>query len=241
MRAFAEAVALLQRAERWLLPGACLLCQEPAGGDATDPLICSLCLSRFHRLPQPCCDRCGQPQAGPPDPCRVCAGWPANFGPVRSAVWMDDLARSAVHHLKYAGWPRVTDALARLMAPLVTGSRGAVLAPVPLSAGRARRRGYNQAERLAWSLAMISGLPLRTDLLRRVRETTTQTALAPQARQANVVEAFAGCGAAERRVILVDDVFTTGATLSAAAQALLEGGAESVGAVTFARAVPPLG
>lgn len=241
MRVFADTAALLLRAERWLLPGACLLCQDPTGDGDTDPLVCSLCLSRFRRLPQPCCDRCGQPQAGPVEPCRACAGWPAGIGPVRSAVWMDELARSAVHRLKYAGWPRVTDALARVMAPLVSASIGAVLVPVPLAPRRARRRGYNQAECLAKSLGAASGLPVREDLLRRVRETATQTALAPEARQANVVEAFVQCGIAERRVILVDDVFTTGATLCAAAVALLEGGAETVGAVTFARAVPPLG
>jgi ComF family protein len=154
---------------------------------------------------------------------------------------MDDLARSAVHQLKYAGWPRVTDALARLMVPLVSTSPGAVLIPVPLASGRARRRGYNQAECLAKSLGAASGLPVRGDLLRRVRETTTQTALAPEARQANVAEAFVPSGVAEREVILVDDVFTTGATLCAAALALLEGGAETVGAVTFARALPPSG
>jgi ComF family protein len=241
MRGFADTAALLRRAERWLLPGACLLCQDPVGDGDTDPLICSLCLSRFRRLPQPCCERCGQPQAGPVQPCRVCVGWPSRIGPVRSAVWLDDLARSAVHQLKYAGWPRVTDALARLMVPLVSASPGAVLVPIPLASGRARRRGYNQAECLAKSLGAISGLPVRGDLLRRVRETTTQTALAPEARQANVAEAFVPNDVAEREVILVDDVFTTGATLCAAALGLLEGGAETVGAVTFARALPPSG
>jgi ComF family protein len=154
---------------------------------------------------------------------------------------MDDLGRSAVHHLKYAGWPRLTDALARLLAPLLVPSLGTVLVPVPLSPGRARRRGYNQAECLANSLGAVTGLRVRSDLLRRVRETTTQTALAPEARQANVSDAFVAAAHSEHQVILVDDVFTTGATLCAAAQPLLEAGAETVGAVTFARAVPPLG
>lgn len=241
MRLFADAGTLLQRAEWWLLPGACLLCQEPAGIDTTDPLICSLCLSRFRRLPEPICGRCGQPQAGPPEPCRVCPDWPEHFGPVRSAVWMDDLARSAAHHLKYGGWPRVSESLAIVMTPMVQFTAGSILVPVPLSAGRLRRRGYNQAEVLARALGQLTGLRVRTDLVRRVRETTTQTALAPEARQANVSDAFAARVPAGLRVILVDDVFTTGATLLAAGRALLEGGAKTVGAVTFARAVPPLG
>jgi predicted amidophosphoribosyltransferase len=112
---------------------------------------------------------------------------------------------------------------------------------VPLSAGRLRRRGYNQAEVLARSLGGRIGLRVRSDLVRRVRETTTQTALAPEARQANVTGAFVSNGRIDPPLILVDDVFTTGATLLAVAQALFEGGAKTVGAVTFARAVPPLG
>ena len=241
MTRFDEAVALIRKAERWLLPGACLLCREPVGEGSADPLICPLCLSRFRRLPEPCCDRCGQPQAGPVVPCRNCAAWPAGFGPVRSAVWLDELARSAVHQLKYGGWPRVVETLARTMAPLLVAKPGMALVPVPLARRRARRRGYNQAERLATALARLTGLPVRHDLLVRVRDTRTQTALAPEARQANVADAFMKVGVGQLRPVLVDDVFTTGATLVAAATALLEGGTEHVEAVTFARAQPPIG
>jgi ComF family protein len=241
MPRFAELLPLLREAERWLLPGACLICQAATGSDPSDPLICSLCLSRFRRLPEPRCARCGQPQAGPAEPCRVCLAWPPDFGPVASAVWMDDLARSAVHRLKYEGWPRLADSLAPLMVPLLAGVKGAVLVPVPLAPRRARSRGYNQARELARALAERTGLGIGAELLVRVRETGTQTALAPEARQANVTEAFRPAGRAPDRVILVDDVFTTGATLVAAAGALFEAGAKTVGAVTFARAVPPLG
>lgn len=240
MRPFADSLTLFQRAERWLLPGACLLCQEPVDHDG-DPLICALCLGRFRRLPQPLCHRCGQPQAGPPEPCRVCTSWPDYFGPVRSAVWMDELARSAAHHLKYGAWPRIAESLAAVVAPVVEAKPGTILVPVPLSPSRLRRRGYNQADVLARALSGRLGLPVRSDLVKRVRETTTQTALAPEARQANVSGAFQSAGAIQRPVLLVDDVFTTGATLLAVGQALFEGGAKTVGAVTFARAQPPLG
>lgn len=247
MRRFADTLALLERAERWLLPGACLLCEEPTAG-ADDPLICGICLGRFRRLSHPQCARCGEPRGHVTEPCRVCAGWPDGFAGVTSAVWLEDGPRRAIHHLKYGSWPRIADSLARVMTGGLRVPANAVLVPVPLSAARRRRRGYNQAEALARALARQTGRLVRTDLLTRIRDTRTQTALPPEARQANVHDAFtvpAPLRSLLRRsefpLLLVDDVFTTGATLRAAAQALLEGGSNRVEAVTFARALPPLG
>jgi ComF family protein len=114
------------------------------------------------------------------------------------------------------------------------------LIPVPLGARRARERGYNQSERIAAALGRRLGLPVRTDLLRRTRETRTQTALTPEARRANLAGAFAGEDARGLALVLVDDVFTTGATLVAAAETLRAAGAASVDGVTFARAVEPV-
>ena len=114
------------------------------------------------------------------------------------------------------------------------------LIPIPLGARRARERGYNQSERLAASLSRLTGAPMRTDLLQRVRETRTQTALTPEARQANLEGAFRSAGAEGLAVVLVDDVFTTGATLVAAGAALHAAGAAQVDGVTFARALEPV-
>ena len=104
---------------------------------------------------------------------------------------------------------------------------------------RLKARGYNQAEQLATALGRLSGLPVRSDRLHRRRETPTQTRLGPEHRRANLAEAFAARDC-HRAVILVDDVFTTGATLCSAAAELLDRGAGQVGAVTFARAALPL-
>lgn len=144
-----------------------------------------------------------------------------------------------VHRFKYQGWWRLAESFAQRMVPLLREFGEADLVPVPLAAGRRRDRGYNQAEVLAEALGLLTGNPVRADRLFRIRETGTQTRLAPEARRANLAGAFAG-ERELRAAILVDDVFTTGATLTSAATVLLDSGAAWVGGVTFARAEPPL-
>ena len=239
MPAWAELLTLLRGTERWLLPAECLLCNGAIDGDPDDPLICALCRSRWRPIPDPVCERCGQPCESDLE-CRLCIGWPAGFSRVRSAVWLDEPAREAVHHLKYGGWKRAAVAMGRVMARADAFGGRVVLVPVPLGAARRRERGYNQSAELARALSHVLRAPVREDLLRRTRDTATQTGLTPEARRANVSGAFVGQHIAGWRPVIVEDVFTTGATLAAAAEALLTGGAPDVGAVTFARALRPL-
>jgi ComF family protein len=171
-------------------------------------------------------------------------------------VWLDAGARAAVHALKYGGLPRIADDLATAMTGMVLpGRESAWLVPVPLGPKRLWQRGYNQSERLARALSRHWRRPV-VDLLSRARETATQTALTPEARLANVAGAFQlrigdrGLRISSEKVqsairnpksaiVLVDDVFTTGATLAEAARALELGGAPMVAAVTFGRAALP--
>ncbi|NNG15717.1 MAG: ComF family protein, partial [Gemmatimonadales bacterium] len=197
--------------ERFLLPAACLLCGEGMVGSVeARPIICGLCQNRWTPLPHPLCSRCGQP-VGYGIPCRICADWPAALGRVRSAVWLEGGARQATHLLKYEGWWGVARPMAQAMRRLAPLTEGVFLIPIPLGRRRQRSRGYNQSDYIAQALEEACGLPLRPGMLRRIRETPTQTALTPEARRANVADAFAATGADGVACVLVDDVFTTGA------------------------------
>jgi ComF family protein len=237
---FNNLAATLGGVERWLLPPACLLCGELVPEREGDALICDLCRLRWRAIPHPVCRRCGQPGLRDLE-CRLCADWPAGLSRVRSAVWLEGSARDAVHRLKYDGWTRAAEAIAQAMQALEPLTAGVCLMPVPLGRQRLRARGYNQSECIAAALGACTGLPMRTDLLQRVRETRTQTALTPEARHANVAGAFHAGPVEGLELVLVDDVFTTGATLAAAGAALVQVGAARVEAVTFARAVEQLG
>jgi predicted amidophosphoribosyltransferase len=240
-RALGRVAAAGRDLERWLLPAACLLCDEPAPAREGDALVCGLCRTRWRRLPAPLCDRCGAPATLPE--CSVCRDWPPALGRVRSSVWLEGPARDAVHQLKYGGWWRAAEPMAEAMLDLAPLTGGVCLIPIPLGRARRRARGYNQSEALAAALGRLTGLPVRPDLLTRPRETPSQTALTPGARRANVSGAFAATSAGSRgaaggwpcRPVLIDDVFTTGATLAAAAVALAAAGAPPADALTFAR------
>jgi ComF family protein len=160
--------------------------------------------------------------------------------------------RAAIHAMKYGRRPAVARPLGRLLAeaggPLVTatardvaGAPGDVIdaiVPVPLHPARVTERGFNQAELLAVPCATLWGVPLGTRALVRVRPTRPQTELDAAARRANVAGAFEVTRPEDvtgRRLLLVDDVLTTGATVGAAARALKAAGAETVGVLVLAR------
>jgi ComF family protein len=244
-----------QALEQLLLPAECLVCHRLLGPQFADDLVCRVCRLRWRPVRRPWCERCGQPEPHF-GPCRLCRAWPAELRSARSAVWLDGGARRAVHALKYDGLSRVGRDMAAVVAKLVERPPPeAVLVPIPLGPKRRARRGYNQSEALAAALAPLWGLTNRPELLVRTRDTPTQTALTPAARLANVAGAFAMQNAECRMqngsprnsafsilhspLVLVDDVFTTGATLAEAARALARAGFQAIAAVTFGRASIP--
>ena len=228
--------------EQLLLPAECLLCHALLAERDADRIVCPVCRHRWRPVRPPWCERCGQPEPHF-GPCRLCTTWPAALTVVRSAVWLADGAREAVHALKYGGLPRIADDLAAAMAGMALPiDERSVLVPIPLAPKRLRQRGYNQAEALARALSRRWRIPV-VDVLMRSRETATQTALTPETRLANVAGAFTPGRrpgvSRDSTYILVDDVFTTGATLAEAARALEQTGARTVFGITFGRAVIP--
>jgi ComF family protein len=159
---------------------------------------------------------------------------------VRAAVAYGDIARDVVLKLKYARRLGHAEPLAAAMQRLVPDD-AQLLAPVPLARGRLWSRGYNQAGLMAAALSRRTGVPLKVDALRRTRATPVLKGLNAQQRRRAVAGAFAvprPASIAGRHVILVDDVFTTGATAEGCAMALRESGAARVTVLCFARVVP---
>jgi ComF family protein len=153
-----------------------------------------------------------------------------------------------VHALKYQGWSRAAVPMARRMArldwPLDVREERAAIIPIPLSSARLRERGYNQAAALSNQLAPFWRIPVWAEALVRIRNTSSQVRLTPSERASNVSQAFAVPESFQQRlrgqhVVLVDDVITTAATVNAAVQALVHGGARIISCVTFGRAPDP--
>lgn len=223
--------------ERLLLPNACVACERLIEASTPNALVCGVCRSRLRRVPTGC-QRCQQPEP-PIGPCRFCKDWPESLAWARSAVWLGSEARDIAHHLKYGGYRKLGAVMAEVIARTVQRPSADLLIPMPLSRRREAERGYNQAFIIAAELSKRWSIQVDSRVLRRVRETKTQTALTPQARLANVAGAFtARSGSGAGSPILVDDVLTTGATLRTAAEALSQAEWSAARAVTFARALP---
>ncbi|MBI3305099.1 ComF family protein [Candidatus Parcubacteria bacterium] len=204
--------------------------------------LCSACAARLVKLPGLTCLACGRRR---PDgrTCGACRKKLNLTGLVASLSYGDPLARELIHELKYQRVREITTILAHLVAGTLREfaphlTRDAVFVPVPLHPSRLHERGFNQAELLAASLAATFNLPLVPAII-RTRRTKPQVELSnPDLRRANVAGAFALSGNARilpRVIVLVDDVATTGATLSACARALRSAGAREVWGVVVAR------
>lgn len=232
----------------WLYPPSCALCGEALSGGRA---LCGPCHGRLPRLEAPFCEICGESYDGAVEAvfaCPNCRDLKFAFAFVRPALVHDEASRELIHRLKYGRELHLAGELGGLAAeafddPRLAGARaeGWPLVPVPLHWLRHQHRHFNQSAEIARALAEATGLPV-LQALKRVRRTGTQTRLTRHQRLENLRGAFALTRRGKHHaagkpagVVLVDDVFTTGATVHECARALRRGGVQKVIVVTVMR------
>ncbi|KQO06155.1 ComF family protein [Sphingomonas sp. Leaf242] len=223
------------------LPPRCGGCGTPV---AEDHRFCATCWSSLRFLGPPWCVACNRPFAfdrGEDVVCAPCLAEPPRHAGVRAAVAYGPIASSLVLRLKYGGRIAFAETMARHMHRLMPDDAD-LLVPVPLHRWRIWSRGFNQAALIARSVAALSGVTHDLDVLVRARRTLVLRGLGGKARVKAVAGAFAVCTPERvrgRSVVLVDDVYTSGATTDGCTRVLLKAGARSVTILCWARVLSP--
>lgn len=250
--------ALRTIAARWarlvvdaILPPRCLACgAETLAGPYGPAAVCADCWRTLTPIAPPLCDGCGLPFEIPVDAeparCGACLAEPPSFDRARAALLYDDASKRLVLSFKHADATHAAPALAAWMAVVARTlvDEADLIVPVPLHRRRLLRRRYNQAALLALAIGRLRGKPVAVDLLCRVRPTASQGTHGRAARLRNLrgaiaVRPKAAAAVAGRRVLLVDDVLTTGATVGECARVLKRAGAASVDVAVIARVPGP--
>jgi ComF family protein len=234
----------LDAALNLIYPPVCQICGAERAS-AAEGYVGPKCGSGVRMVTAPFCERCGLPFEGEmthPFQCANCQELKLHFRSARSAVVANQFLLDVIHRYKYnrALWfePFLAGLLISSAAPALAAEKWDFIVPVPLYPVKKREREFNQAERLAARLGRAAKIPVNKRLLRRVKATTTQTRLTREQRAANVHHAFAFCGNKKlhgEKIVLLDDVLTTGATTNACAQALRKAGAGEICVWTVAR------
>jgi competence protein ComFC len=216
----------------WLYPPSCVSCGQRGHR------FCQDCLKKVLPLQMPLCTVCGVPMVST-GKCIQCRNSRPQFHLLRSWAVFDGSIRKAIHQLKYKRDISLGVVLAGFMASYIKGMNWPIdiVIPVPLARKRKNERGYNQASLIAFPLSLQLRWKYVSGGLARIRETESQVGLNSTDRQENVINAFRAVRkyVEGKNILLVDDVATTGATLSSCAQALHTGGAKTVYALTVAR------
>lgn len=217
----------------WLLPNSCLLC----GADAGPAIVCTPCRSELPAPPTPSCPHCGEPTSHG-ERCGQCLMQAPAYSGVTAAFRYAFPVDRMIHALKYQHQLALADWFADVLAEKLTGQAVDLIVPLPLHVSRLRERGFNQATEIARRLGKMLKTDVDRNTLWRTRETQPQAGLPLSSRAANVRGAFACRRSLEgQRILLVDDVMTTGATLGEAAHTLRRHGAAEVRLAVVARAL----
>jgi len=234
IRSYSQAV--MQQCLDMLFPIHCAGCQR------SGYVLCPACIGRIQPLPSPFCRLCGTPLS-PNGVCMNCQYHPPKLSGQRAVSFYQEPLRGCIHALKYDGNTRLAEPLGLLLAQAYTryGMQADMLIPVPLHSERQQQRGYNHASLLAKVCSAQLGVPMNDQVLVRHRATVAQVDLHPRERYQNVAGAFACVSASAsgalygRKVVIIDDVSTTSATLEACAVPLFAAGAKVVLGLVLAR------
>jgi competence protein ComFC len=211
-------------------PERCVGCERRASD-----VLCRTCFDALPGLGSPVCGRCGLPTAFATFVCEECKNVDFGFESAKAPLKYEGVGKMIVHALKYRGYKRVVERLATpLMLQVLDDGRFDAIVPVPLHRLRLRKRGFNQAELLARGVAEKTKATV-SDTLEVVRSTRDQVELSAAQRRANVAGAYKATVTLHGRILLIDDVFTTGATMSACAGTLVRAGADEVHALSLCR------
>jgi ComF family protein len=221
-----------------LFPVRCAGCQR------SGHVLCPSCVAQIQPLPSPFCQLCGTPLSTY-GACKNCQYHPPKLSGQRAVSFYQEPMRRCIHGLKYDGNTRLAEPLGRLLAQAYAhyGMQTDMLIPVPLHSVRQQQRGYNHASLLAEVCSAQLGVPMNGSVLVRHRATVAQVDLHPRERYQNVAGAFACASASAsvslygRRIVIIDDVSTTSATLEACAVPLFAAGAREVWGLVLARPV----
>ncbi len=214
-----------------LYPPRCVICRCV---DAD--WFCAQCRSNIEQILPPICDQCGRPLHV--RPCPYCQKQPLRIDGIRATAFFEGALREAIHAFKYQHRPELAQVFGSLLGDYAVqhSLQADAVIPVPLHPQRERERGYNQALLLAQAYAAQCHLPVWPDALRRIRFTRSQVELNAAERRENVRDAFEADGCVSGiRILLVDDVCTSGATMDACSVALERRGAKSVWGLALAR------
>ena len=221
----------------WILPRQCLGCRQFSAGER----LCSACLERFPLLKDSCCPSCALPfESEGGHLCFSCLETPPPFRRTFALAIYRGILHDLVTRMKFRPEERIAEFLGRWLGESITleEPRPEVILPVPLHSRRLRQRGFNQSAVIARQLSRQWGIPATPFLMERIRETAQQTGLSRVERKKNLSEAFRVLHPESiegKRVLLVDDVYTTGATLLSAAAVLRDVGVASVDVAVVAR------
>jgi ComF family protein len=243
------AAGVLDRLLSLFYPNVCQVCRGARAG-VKEGYVCASCRTRkdgVRFIEQPFCRCCGLPFAGEITvafECANCRDEKFYFRSARAAVRLSGLVQEVIHRYKYnhATWfePFLLELLLRACQPALAPEKWDYIVPIPLHWRKLRERSFNQSLRLSRALSKATGIPVHNRLLRRIESTRTQTRLTRSQRAENVKRAFSYRAKAPltgERIILVDDVLTTGATANACAKLLMQNGASVVDVWTIARGV----